>query len=71
MKNFGVKTATLPVSMISRTTTMMKNPCKDCPDRYPGCHSKCERYKSWKKEWDELKEKERIYNDMHRIRRKF
>lgn len=19
-------------------------PCKDCPDRYPGCHSKCERY---------------------------
>ncbi len=50
---------------------MMKNPCKDCPDRYPGCHAKCERYKSWKKEWDELKEKERIYNDMHRIRRKF
>ena len=32
----------------------------------------CEKYKAWKKEWDELKEKERIYNDMQRIfRRKF
>lgn len=51
---------------------MMKNPCKDCPDRYPGCHAKCEKYKAWKKEWDEIKEKERIYNDMQRIfRRKF
>ena len=50
---------------------MMKNPCKDCPDRHLGCHSKCERYKAWKKEREELKEKARIYNDTHRIGRKF
>jgi len=51
---------------------MMKNPCKDCPNRYPGCHSKCEQYKAWKQEWDKLKEKERIYNEQQRIfRRKF
>lgn len=23
-------------------------PCKDCPDRYPGCGGKCEKYQSWK-----------------------
>lgn len=38
---------------------MMTNPCKDCVDRYPGCHSHCEKYKSWKAEWDSFKEKER------------
>lgn len=23
-------------------------PCKDCPDRHPGCHSDCERYLEFK-----------------------
>lgn len=23
-------------------------PCKDCPDRAPGCHSTCERYAEFK-----------------------
>ena len=22
-------------------------PCKDCTDRYPGCHSKCTKYIKW------------------------
>jgi len=71
MRNCGVRIVLLP-PLASRTTTMMKNPCKDCPNRYPGCHSKCERYKAWKQEWDKLKEKERIYNEQQRIfRRKF
>ena len=26
-----------------------KPPCKDCPDRYPACHDKCEKYKERKK----------------------
>ena len=26
------------------------SPCKDCGDRYLGCHSDCERYKSYKEE---------------------
>lgn len=24
------------------------SPCRDCPDRYPGCHSKCEKYLAYK-----------------------
>ena len=23
------------------------SPCKGCPDRYPGCHGSCEKYKEW------------------------
>ena len=34
---------------------MIITPCKDCPDRYSGCHSKCERYIGWRKEFDEQK----------------
>lgn len=26
----------------------MSFPCKDCADRYPGCHDHCERYKAEK-----------------------
>lgn len=26
---------------------MKSSPCKDCSDRYVGCHSKCDRYKAW------------------------
>lgn len=22
-------------------------PCKDCADRYPGCHDHCDRFKEW------------------------
>lgn len=22
----------------------MKSPCKDCPDRYVGCHERCNKY---------------------------
>lgn len=25
----------------------MRGPCKDCPDRVVGCHSKCEKYKKF------------------------
>lgn len=33
-------------------------PCKDCkpPDRYPGCHSHCDDYKSWKDEDSQIKQ---------------
>lgn len=30
-------------------------PCKDCPDRYPACSAKCERYKAARAKYDELK----------------
>lgn len=31
--------------------------CKDCGDRFPGCHSNCERYKADKAKHDEMKAK--------------
>ena len=44
----------------------MKKSCKDCTDRYIGCHSKCETYIQFKKEKEEInkkKEKERKINE--------
>lgn len=29
--------------------------CRDCEDRYPGCHGTCEKYLEAKKEYDEFK----------------
>lgn len=31
------------------------NCCKDCPDRYPGCHGKCEKYIAARAEYDRQK----------------
>ena len=33
-------------------------PCKDCPDRYPGCHSKCPKYQQFKVENKKRKQAE-------------
>ena len=36
----------------------MTNPtCKGCPDRKPGCHDHCERFKAWQ----QLHQAERAY----------
>lgn len=33
----------------------MKNPpCKDCEERFVGCHSQCEKYKEWRSARDEI-----------------
>lgn len=29
--------------------------CKDCPDRYPGCHGQCEKYKAERAVYDAQK----------------
>lgn len=34
---------------------MRKSPCKDCPDREPGCHAKCEKYQTWRHELDQVR----------------
>lgn len=34
---------------------MIITPCKDCMERYIGCHSSCDRYIGWRKEFDEQK----------------
>lgn len=35
----------------------MKNPCKNCPEREVGCHSRCEPYKAYKAVWEKLRKK--------------
>lgn len=35
----------------------VKPPCKDCTERYVGCHSKCAAYKSYSEENQRLREK--------------
>jgi hypothetical protein len=27
--------------------------CRDCPDRFPGCHGQCEKYRKERAEYDE------------------
>lgn len=39
-----------------RDTGRYINCCRDCKERYVGCHSKCERYIKQIKEWKEVKE---------------
>lgn len=48
--------------------------CKDCPNRYPGCHGKCEKYKQEKEAWNKLnaeanKGKDADYYVMHQVLR--
>lgn len=33
-----------------------KSPCMDCPDRYPGCSGRCERFADWKDRLAKAKE---------------
>ena len=47
--------------------TAMGNCCKDCPDRFIGCHSTCERYISAKKEHDRLMKEYRKGDDADRV----
>lgn len=37
-----------------------KNPCKDCKDRKVGCHSKCEKYKSFREDLEAKNKKARL-----------
>lgn len=34
---------------------MIVSPCKDCPERFVGCHSSCEKYKQYRSELDAFK----------------
>lgn len=34
-----------------------ENPCKECDDRYIGCHDSCFKYGKWKEQRDEEKKK--------------
>ena len=53
----------------------MKTNCKDCTDRFVGCHSVCPIYIHYKKEIDDLRKEKMKYNqiksDCYEIRRAF
>lgn len=34
----------------------MKPPCYECQDRTVGCHGKCEKYISWNKEHEKIRD---------------
>lgn len=38
--------------------------CKDCPDRYPGCHGKCEKYIAERAAYDAQKAKAMKVSDL-------
>lgn len=44
-----------------------KPPCKDCSDRYPGCHGKCPGYAEWRTYLENINEERRKYNQMAAI----
>lgn len=44
-----------------------KAPCLNCEDRNPGCHSRCEKYISYREkqiEYNKLKAKERMIDSV-------
>lgn len=41
----------------------MMSPCKDCPDRFVGCHSKCERYQAYSDKVKVVRERRERDND--------
>lgn len=36
-------------------------PCRKCEDRYPACHSHCDRYKEWRADLDKRKKESKAY----------
>ena len=46
--------------------------CKNCPDRYIGCHQHCETYKAFKAEKDRVRENEKQFKQnlyaIHKLR---
>lgn len=38
--------------------------CKDCPDRFPGCHGQCEKYKTERAAYDAQK---KVFREQYEI----
>ena len=50
----------------------MENSCKDCKDRYPGCHAVCDKYANYKERQEERRKrmlKEKLFADLLRRRK--
>lgn len=44
----------------------MVNPCKGCTERKVGCHSQCDKYITWKEDWDRCMNAEKARRDLDR-----
>lgn len=44
------------ISILRGCDMRIESPCKDCPDRYLGCHDRCEKYQAFKKDKNNYKE---------------
>lgn len=44
-----------------------KAPCKDCPDRYVGCHGKCQKYIDYKNESQRISDEEHLQREIENI----
>jgi len=42
-------------------------PCRECHDRHPACHDKCESYISYKKEYDKKQKRIRADKYLHSL----
>ena len=45
------------MSGLSSSNANIASNCKNCKDRYPGCHDKCEDYKDYRTRLENFKEK--------------
>lgn len=44
----------------------MMSPCKECPDRFLGCHSTCKRYLTFKESYEHFKEEKYKQEELER-----
>lgn len=44
---------------------MKSAPCKDCPDREPGCHGQCNDYQAFAKERSDIRKKKTKANEVY------
>ena len=44
------------------------SPCKGCSDRHEACWGKCEKYKEWKRDLDELNRRRKEYENKPFVR---
>lgn len=42
---------------------MLTPPCKDCPERYLGCHSSCEKYQMFREERNKFNSEKKAKED--------
>ena len=42
--------------------TREMSPCKGCTERHEACWGKCEKYKAWKSQLDEVNKRRKVYD---------